>query len=117
MNTLKTVWILVLATVLVGTICWSILVLTGVMEKTFTATEKTITQVGESFESGSKTYYLVSEWLDAIFPREAASDVKKMTIEYWNEYGKQDLKDIFTILKSEAAQRRLGITPVSQPGY
>lgn len=107
MNNIKTIWILSLATIFVMTLCWSIATLT-------IKSEKLIDSVIIVVETGGSIYKQAGNWVTALLPPELCEDIGKYTKDYYQQYGKDDLRYLFDSIKGEAAKRKMVASSIHQ---
>ncbi len=114
MNTLKTLWILVLATVFIMTICWSIVTMTLKTEKLVMVSTDMIASAKTITDEAGAFYRQMGGWVSAFFPQELCTDIANHTRDYYQQYGRDDLKYLFDTIKGEAAKRKLAPAQSSQ---
>ena len=114
MNAFKTVWILILATIFIGVVCWSVITLTLKSENCITAfanmLDKSVTTMETTQEVLNGTASInaqLEKWINVLLPPEACEDLRKYTKEYYETYGRDDIKYFFDTIKGEAAKRKL----------
>ena len=108
MQNLKTLWMLILATILVATISWSIIRLTVKAEKLLDSANATMITMKQASDINNSWLQSTGDWFAAFFPPQMASDLGKYTRDYYEQYGKDDIKSLFDVMKGEATKRKLG---------